>query len=104
MAGDSLCFSRLLSSFSAPGRCPHSKHRSPRTDVEVVTASCVCEELPDPTSTEEEEEEEDEDVTTSSVLVGLGSSSSSRLVGGEGVVGGWGEGHGGPYCNHRVWD
>ena len=70
------------------------------TNVEVVKASCVCEELPDPTSTEEEEEEED--VTTSSVLVGLGSSSSSRLVGGAGVVGGWGEGHGGPYCTHRV--
>ncbi|KAI9531184.1 hypothetical protein NQZ68_000679 [Dissostichus eleginoides] len=59
--------------------------------VEVVTASCVCEELPDPTSTEEEE-----DVTTSSVLVGLGSSSSCRLVGGAGVSVTGVEGHGGP--------
>ncbi|KAF3832941.1 hypothetical protein F7725_026606, partial [Dissostichus mawsoni] len=51
------------------------------TDVEVVTASCVCEELLDPTNTGEEEE-----VTMSSVLVEPGSSSSSRLVGGAGVV------------------
>jgi len=54
-----------------------------------MTASCVCEELPEPISTEEADGNK---LTNLCVLVGTGPSSPSRLAGDVGA-----EGQGGPY-------